>query len=238
MTDDASTATDAGSRKTALRRKPLQAMIAAAQAEGPPTLTHNEFRSEFGSSCRMLWEEGHTAEGVAERYIAQLDGASVRLRKQIRAEIRQLWTEFENGTWRPGAAGPGARGVQSSQKADQTDTQGDGVHQERDLAEGEVDKARASAAHGNGEQPSHPDRSGEDAGGAPDDPAPAGNQNGSPNGDEDARRPLAQNPTGTTDDGAPGMLDDDEDAEALALRRELDDAGLDTRRGPGYGPER
>ncbi|WP_291828290.1 hypothetical protein [Bosea sp. (in: a-proteobacteria)] len=230
MTDDASTATDAGSRKTALRRKPLQAVIAAALAEGPPTLTQNEFRSEFGSACRMLWEEGHTAEGVAERYIAQLDGASVRLRKQIRAEIRQLWAEFENGTWRPGAAGPGARGVQSSQKADQTDTQGEGEHQERDPAEAEVDKARAFAAHGNGEQPSHPDRSGEDAGGAPDDPAPTDNEDGGRSPEPDLADTAGEEEKGPPDD-------DEEDAEALALRRELERAAREAR-GPGYGPGR
>ena len=231
MTDDASTA-DVGARKTALRRKPLQAMIAAAQAEGPPTLTQNEFRSEFGSAFRMLWEEGHTAEGVAERYIAQLDGASVRLRKQIRAEIRQLWTEFENGTWRPGAAGPGARGVQSSQKADQTDTQehGQAEQQKKAPVEAKMDEARAYAARENGEQATLAEGNGDDADDAPDDPAPTDKEDGGRSPEPD----LAD----TAGEEEKGPPDDKEDAETLALRRDLEDAAHEARRTPGYGPER
>lgn len=228
MTEDANTSTDAGSRKTALRRKPLQAMIAAALAEGPPLLTQNELRNEFGPALRVLWEEGHTAEGAAERYIAPLGGVSVRYRKKIVAEFKQLWNEFENGTWRPAAAGHGARGVQSGQKADETDTQEhrDGEHQEKHPAEATVDEARAHAAHGNGEQTPRPEGSGGDAG----DHAPTDN--------EDVRRSPEPDPTDTAGEEEKGPPDDEEDAEMLALRRELEDAAPEARGAPGYGSER
>ncbi len=232
MADDASTTTDAGSRKTALRRKPLQAVIAAALAEGPPTLTQNELRNEFGSALRVLWEEGYTAEAVSQRYIAQDDGATARRKKQIRAEIRQLWSEFENGTWRPAAAGNGARGGQSSQKADQTDTQehGQAEHQKQAPVEAKMDEARAYAAHENGEQATSAEGNGDDADEAPDDPAPTDNEDGARSPEPD----LADT-VGEEEEGPPN---DKEDAETLALRQDLEDAAHEARRTPGYGPER
>ncbi|RYE29562.1 MAG: hypothetical protein EOP23_21190 [Hyphomicrobiales bacterium] len=240
MTDHARTSTEDGSKKTALRRKLFQATIAAAQAEGPPRLTQNELRSEFGSACRILWEEGHTAEGVAERYIARVDGASVRLKKQIRADVKQLWNEFDNGTWRPVAAGHGARGGQSSQNADETEAQedGDGERQEKDPAIAEVGGARASKVDARWEQPTQPKGSSEHADGAPGDPAPERNEGVGTNGDGDPRRLPDLAPTDTAGEGEERMPDDEEDAEALALRQELEHAAHEARRAPGYGLER